>query len=225
MEAKAVDGVGWLSVFVVPDDVMAARSKLNANLVFSAGRDVNIKQRIGIPIRNHFVVSRGQFADGFVLRNVDKMEVVLRQIVRQSRLFLFHFAFNDRVIGSCFHYFLPMVLQCFTDFVFLRENQYAGCVFVQTVDDIDAVARVERRIVIGNQAIGGLPFFAVGGDGKEARWFVDDDDVLVFIDDRKVLAFLLYDAVFGDGYNVLGNEGIVILRNGNAADGHLMMGQ
>ena len=93
------------------------------------------------------------------------------------------------------------------------------------MDHIDTVPWILCGDVIRDQSIGGMAPFAFRGDGKQTRWFVDGDDILVLEKDGKVLPFPFGDRLRGYAYDILLNKRIVELADRNPTDGNLMMGE
>jgi len=67
--------------------------------------------------------------------------------------------------------------------VVFGEDEQAGGVFVEAVDEADSGARVGLLEVGADEGQEGLAFFAGGGGGEEAGGFVDDQEVVVFVED------------------------------------------
>jgi len=102
--------------------------------------------------------------------------------------------------------FLPVILQSFADFPILGENQDARCVFIETVDDENAVARILSGHIITNQTIGGATFFAFGRGGQQTSWLIDGDNVLIFVNNWQIVALMLVDAIIGNHNLIFGVE-------------------
>ena len=78
----------------------------------------------------------------YAKNGIDILHAVLVEIIFKRRLRGFHMPFDDRVVATFGDDMLPGILQSFPGFVVLGENQNAGSVFVQTVDDEDSGFRI-----------------------------------------------------------------------------------
>ena len=102
----------------------------------------DIEKREVLILRDDAVGGNSLLALLRVIGDEDQLHAVLIEIIFKRRLRGFHMPFDDRVVATFGDDMLPGILQSFPGFVVLGENQNAGSVFVQTVDDEDSGFRI-----------------------------------------------------------------------------------
>src|SRR5574344_1795916 len=119
---------------------------------------MNVEQGIAISGGDFLVMGDGQFAMRRIANNIDLECRVLSQIVFKSALVGDIGPFDDGVIAAVRHNVSPGVLQSFADFPFLGENENARGIFIQSVNDENAVIAIFLSQIVTDKAISSPAF-------------------------------------------------------------------
>ncbi len=170
-----------------------AQLSLNADLVATAGAQAHFEKRSPLELFEHAVV-----ADRLYPARIACVRLFLNErfgipdeVIAPRTLRRFYPAVHDGVIDAFWLPPLELILQSALCDRILREYHQSGGVLVYPMDDIGSPLAV-RPEAAGDQVVdrrdGAL---ALERHRQKARWFVDDNQHVVFIDDVEPVSLTL----------------------------------
>ena len=190
VEGEAVGGFVGGAVEGVGEDGVGVGFELYANLVFSAG--VEFAAEVGdflFGVDVHGGVGEdGEFALADVLGDVD----LAGEGVFEQQVFEFSFGFSgdavdDGVVAAGDGVLEELFLEGAEGVPGSGEDEEAGGVTVEAVDEVDLVFGVLFLEIFGEEFCDVRAFFLGVGGGEEAGGFVDDEDVGIEVEDLEAV--------------------------------------
>ena len=165
MECKALVPFMFFAVTLVADHRVANAGEMHADLVLAAGQKINFQQTKLFGPLEHSVSRVGELAFARVLRRVDTVRLVLRQIRRDGLGLLLTAAVDDGEILLLV--VLPLALQAKLRLFVLGENENSRSLAIEPVHDENPIPRFRDTLadVVGENEVRCARFFSICADG------------------------------------------------------------
>jgi hypothetical protein len=190
VEGEAVGGFVGVAVHGVAEDGVAVGFELDADLVLAAGVEFAAEMGdflFGVGL-HHEVAEDGEFALADVLGDVHFAGVgIFEEEVFELGFVLFGDAVHDDVVAAGDGMLEELLFERAEGVPGAGEDEEAGGVAVEAVDEMDLVFAVLLLKIIGEQLGDEGAFFLGVGGGEEAVGFVDDEDVGIEMDDLQAV--------------------------------------
>lgn len=190
MERQVCAGIPVRAVFAVSHHGIAPFGKVHPDLVLASGEQMDCQQAEATVLLHDDVFRVGKLTPPLVGGRIDPHGAVLRQIAAYGAALQCQCAVNHRHVVLI--RLLPMLLQMDLVRFALGQDQDAGGLPVQAMDDIDPVSGtwIPLADVIVEDGMDRARLVPAGADCQESARFLDDDDVPVFVQDRKPLGVM-----------------------------------
>jgi predicted ABC-type ATPase len=214
VEGEAVGRFVGVAVHGVAEDGVAVGFELDADLVLAAGVELAAEVGdflLGVGL-HHEVAEDGEFALADVFGDVHFAGVgVFEEEIFELGFVFFGDAVDDDIVAAGDGVLEELFLEGAEGIPGAGEDEEAGGVAVEAVDEVDLVFAVLLLEVVGEEFGDEGAFFLGVGGGEEAVGFVDDEDVGVEVDDLQAVGEGGFLGAFGTD---VGNFDLVFLGDG-----------
>ena len=172
-----------MAVFAVAEHGVPFGGEVYAYLVGAPCFEMKFKQRAVVIFAQHFVVSDGKVAPVVHGRGIDHgIPFVLREPGFDDPFLFTEESFGERDVGALGDDVAPPCAHILLQFRRFGKDEQSACLSVEPVDDKDVVARVPAAHIGPQDGNGGsLARAGKDGNGEEAFFFLDDDEMVVLI--------------------------------------------
>ena len=222
VEAQAAQRAGGRAVVPVSRHGAAQLAQVGADLVLAPGVDVHLQQGVLPPRLDGAVVGHRLLAAG--ADGVDLVGGVLPQKGADGVLLPGGPALHHRQIAPAAHQRVPVLLIGPLGLLVFGEQEHAGGVAVQPVDDEHPPSGPGAAHVLPRHAVGGAHLLPVAGHAQQAGGLVNDQDAPVLIEHREGGPPRLRP--LGEhAHPLAGGEGVVVAADGRPIHLHLPPGE
>lgn len=216
MKGEPTDGVGFGLIFGVANDGAADLGKLEPDLMTAASFQSEFDEGAA-----HAMTQDSVMGDGFTcagagpIAHEDAVGLAFINVAAEGAGVGRWGSFDEGEVA--FLKVLPVGLEEFFGLLGLGEEEDAGGLAVETMDDPDAGATAVSAVseVGVQEGVGGALLLTVRGHGEKVGRLVDDDDGVVLVKHGDALGEVIGRRRRGfggeDGDAVSGGEGVVVL--------------
>ena len=187
MERQTAEGVAPIAIEGVAENGVAAVGEVNPDLVFAAGFEADFDPGgVGGPFEDT-AMGDGVFAAGGVRRDIDAMDAVFGETGVDGEGVRDDAALGDGEVGASGGVGLELILKAVLGGLGFGEDEEAGRLAVEAMDDEEAFGRTAAPEVVEEDGIEGAAFFVFGADGEESGGFIGDEEGAVFVENPDAI--------------------------------------